>query len=111
MSVVSIRKFVRKLLNKKKNAAVAPEHVEKKAKKVSWNDVPTIHTYYLEDGETLGRRKVNNGRNVVVAVVTDAHKDLVHAVCGHDTICDVHITPKFVAKDDHTDLLAALGMV
>jgi hypothetical protein len=79
-------------------------------KKVTWGDV-VVNVYFLEDGETLGRRKVQKGNTLFVPNVAEEHKDLVSIVCGADALCAVHIAPKVVAKSEDSDLLAALGML
>jgi hypothetical protein len=79
-------------------------------KKVSWNDDVSVHVYYLEEGETLGRMKVSKGKHVKVAIPDD-HKDLIQTVCGVDATCNVYVAPKRVEKAQDAELLAALGML
>jgi hypothetical protein len=107
-----------KLAKLKSRNVVVPEQVpvEVRVKKVSWNDVPTIHVYELAEGETLGRRKVQSGKATKVINLADAQSDLIQSVCGKEVVCVVE-TPTFASKnvagDDqqNVDLLKALGMM
>jgi hypothetical protein len=98
--------------------AVVPELVpvvEVRVKKVSWNDVPTIHVYELAEGEKLGKRKVQSGKATKVLDLADAQSDLIKSVCGKQVVCVVEVshTSKHVAIEDqqNVDLLRALGMM
>lgn len=82
----------------------------KKYKRVSWNDEVSVHVYYLEEGETLGRMKVKREKHMKVAIPDD-HKDLIQTVCGVDATCTVYVAPKRIEKTQDAELLAALGML
>lgn len=83
---------------------------EKVCKKVSWNDDVSVHVYYLEEGETLGRMKVTREKCMKIAI-PDGHEDLIKSVCGIDATCNVYVAPKRVEKAQDAELLAALGML
>jgi hypothetical protein len=105
-----------KLAKLKSRNVVVPEPVPVRVKKVSWNNVPTIHVYELAEGETLGRRKVQSGKAIKVIDLADAQSDLIQSVCGKEVVCVVEaptFASKRVAGDDqqNVDLLKALGMM
>lgn len=80
-----------------------------KTKKVTWGKV-TVTKYYLEEGETLGKRKVEKKCSKVV--IPEEYKDIVNSVCGADALCMVRAEPKKIVKsEEHSDMLAALGML
>jgi hypothetical protein len=108
--------FSRVLAHLKSRNVVVPGPVEVRVKKVSWNDVPTIHGYELAEGETLGRRKVPRGKAATVIDLADAQSDLIQSVCGKEVVCVVEvpaIASKHVAIENqqNVELLMALGMM
>lgn len=111
------RIFKRVLAHLKSRNVVVPGPVEVRVKKVSWNDVPTIHVYELAEGETLGRRKVpQKGKATTVINLADAQSDLIQSVCGKEVVCVVEapaIASKHVAIENqqNVELLKALGMM
>jgi hypothetical protein len=109
------RIFKRVLAHLKSRNVVVPEPVEVRVKKVSWNDVPTIHVYELAEGEKLGRRKVPRKATKLIDLA-DAQSDIIQSVCGKEVVCVVEvptIASKHVAIENkqNVELLKALGMM
>jgi hypothetical protein len=87
-------------------AFISNIHV-KNVKKVTWGQTE-VNVYYLDEGEKLGIRKVQQNKRV--SKIPEEYKDLVDIVCGVDVLCHVHIETKAI-KTEHSDLLSALGMM